>query len=70
MLALALELAVDTSNILWSDFFKMYHKLNELNMNLFFDIFQTSQLSYSMKVDIEEDDTRIYVDIGYGGYVS
>ena len=42
MLALALELAVDTSNILWSDFFKMYHKLNELNMNLFFDIFQTS----------------------------
>ena len=21
-------------------------------------------------MDIEEDDTRIYVDIGYGGYVS
>ena len=32
MLALALELAVDTSNILWSEFlFEWYHKLNELN---------------------------------------
>ena len=50
------EQAVDTLNILWSE---------ENHMMSCWSIFH----SHEMQVNIEEDDTRIYVDIGYGGYV-
>ena len=50
------EQAVVTLNILWSE---------ENHMMSCWSIFH----SHEMQVNIEEDDTRIYVDIGYGGYV-
>ena len=68
------EQAVVTLNILWSEenHFQIYILwLIVMILELKLDCWRRLHNSYfhEMQVNIEEDDTRIYVDIGYGGYV-